>query len=260
MRFRVRHVMTPHPECVRIVERAGRLFDLLSSSTHHGFPVIVRDAKTGPTFFQGIILKKQLAVILKARDWSTEKPVPFRRTPDDDDEVSTSSCLSYHDLERSYPRYPTASKDFVVDNVDRQAWVDLSPYVNATPFVLQEEAPFVRAYRLFRSCGLRHVVVLDHWNRVKGILTRRDLLEEHCERRFRMAKRGEPELGLYPASRKLGPLQPRARHRQLSEAHSRRTERASQVHKMLLTVPLLDFTVTEDNDKIGEDVERGGIK
>ena len=33
-----------------------------------------------------------------------------------------------------------------------------------------------RAYTVFRVLGLRHLVVVDHLNRVKGILTRKDLL------------------------------------------------------------------------------------
>lgn len=33
-----------------------------------------------------------------------------------------------------------------------------------------------RAYILFRNMGLRHLVVVDEHNRVKGIVTRKDLL------------------------------------------------------------------------------------
>ena len=45
--LRVKHVMTRHPKCLRTVERAGVIFDILTNTTHNGFPVIVKDPKFG---------------------------------------------------------------------------------------------------------------------------------------------------------------------------------------------------------------------
>ena len=41
---------------------------------------------------------------------------------------------------------------------------------------VQETFSVERVYILFRSMGLRHLVVVDELNRVKGIVTRKDLL------------------------------------------------------------------------------------
>lgn len=41
---------------------------------------------------------------------------------------------------------------------------------------VQEALSLERAYILFRNMGLRHLVVVDEHNRVKGIVTRKDLL------------------------------------------------------------------------------------
>lgn len=41
---------------------------------------------------------------------------------------------------------------------------------------VQESFSVERTYILFRTMGLRHLVVVDDHNRVKGIITRKDLL------------------------------------------------------------------------------------
>ncbi|TDH74142.1 uncharacterized protein CCR75_002960 [Bremia lactucae] len=249
--LRVKHIMTAHPKTLRTVERAGVIFDLLLSTKHNAFPVIVEDPTFGSHFFAGIILRKQLNVLLSHRDFSFEKPKPFHRQPhpascysdkkrsesfrrsrSSDVEASGRTridqkllesplahnyCLSYQDMEVHYPRYPIPSrmhKDFraavhagrvagdefyTLQEEDRALWVDLTPYMNQTPYVIQEEAPFVRAYRIFRSAGLRHLVVVNRHNNVRGIITRRELEEEHCTRCFRLAKSIESD-EVYPIS------------------------------------------------------------
>eukprot|EP00879_Flechtneria_rotunda_P016612 GHRR01017382.1.p1 GENE.GHRR01017382.1~~GHRR01017382.1.p1 ORF type:complete len:460 (+),score=151.82 GHRR01017382.1:797-2176(+) len=54
--------------------------------------------------------------------------------------------------------------------------VDLTPYVNSSALRVQEAMSLERAYILFRNMGLRHLVIVDEHNRVKGIVTRKDLL------------------------------------------------------------------------------------
>eukprot|EP00882_Tetradesmus_deserticola_P012709 GHRQ01013468.1.p2 GENE.GHRQ01013468.1~~GHRQ01013468.1.p2 ORF type:complete len:174 (+),score=38.03 GHRQ01013468.1:298-819(+) len=54
--------------------------------------------------------------------------------------------------------------------------VDLSPYVNSSALKVQDTMSLERAYILFRNMGLRHLVVVDEHNRVRGIVTRKDLL------------------------------------------------------------------------------------
>ncbi|KAL7748363.1 hypothetical protein RI367_006325 [Sorochytrium milnesiophthora] len=50
-------------------------------------------------------------------------------------------------------------------------WAD---YANYSPHIVHEHCSAAKAYRMFRSLGLRHLVVVDHNNRVVGMLTRRD--------------------------------------------------------------------------------------
>ena len=46
--------------------------------------------------------------------------------------------------------------------------VDLTPYVNASAFSLRSDFSLERAYVLFRTVGLRHLVVTNKSNEVVG--------------------------------------------------------------------------------------------
>jgi len=54
---------------------------------------------------------------------------------------------------------------------------DLAPYVNASAFAVRDVFSLHRAYMLFRTMGLRHLVVTNADNHVAGVLTRRDLMD-----------------------------------------------------------------------------------
>ncbi|KAA0157273.1 hypothetical protein FNF29_00625 [Cafeteria roenbergensis] len=88
--------------------------------------------------------------------------------------------LPWSAMERGYPRYPTAEEARAgLSEEDLSCWLDLRPYMNATPYTVHARAPLMRGYRLFRSMGLRHLIAVNDAHDVVGILTRRDLLEEH---------------------------------------------------------------------------------
>lgn len=54
--------------------------------------------------------------------------------------------------------------------------LDLRPYINNSSLAVHESFSAERTYILFSTMGLRHLVVVDDHNRVKGIITRKDLL------------------------------------------------------------------------------------
>ena len=54
--------------------------------------------------------------------------------------------------------------------------IDLAEYINTSAVSVSEDFSVERAYMIFRSMGLRHLTVVDEMNRVKGILTRKDLM------------------------------------------------------------------------------------
>jgi chloride channel 7 len=50
--------------------------------------------------------------------------------------------------------------------------VDLRPYCNVAPYVISEGASAPRAYRLFRTMGMRHLIVVNERYQISGIITR----------------------------------------------------------------------------------------
>mmetsp|Transcript_25195 Transcript_25195/g.54838 ORF Transcript_25195/g.54838 Transcript_25195/m.54838 type:complete len:95 (+) Transcript_25195:1-285(+) len=70
-------------------------------------------------------------------------------------------------------------------DADRASYVDLGPYMNIAPLSVQEECSVWKAHLYFRTMGLRHLPVVDIYNCVRGIITRKDfmaLIEEEEER------------------------------------------------------------------------------
>ena len=60
-----------------------------------------------------------------------------------------------------------------MDSAAVQQVIDLRPYMNTSPTPIPETFSLDRAYRMFTQLGLRHLVVVDHHNHVKGIVTRK---------------------------------------------------------------------------------------
>jgi chloride channel 7 len=51
-------------------------------------------------------------------------------------------------------------------------------FINRSAHIVQEDFSLSRAYSLFTSMGVRHLVVVNELNRVQGIIARKDLAPE----------------------------------------------------------------------------------
>jgi predicted transcriptional regulator len=49
--------------------------------------------------------------------------------------------------------------------------------MHMSPYVVTENFRLKRAFELFRAMGLRHLFVVDSENKLKGLLTRKDLIQ-----------------------------------------------------------------------------------
>eukprot|EP00958_Prasinococcus_capsulatus_P002233 scaffold201_cov405-Prasinococcus_capsulatus_cf.AAC.57 len=61
----------------------------------------------------------------------------------------------------------------------RELRVDLTPFMNRAPLTIRADCSAARAHTIFRTLGLRHLVVVDGYNRAVGIITRSYVKGEH---------------------------------------------------------------------------------
>lgn len=167
MNMKAKQIMSDEVVCVRMRESVEYIVNILRSTTHNGFPVIDQadehNRKNGR--LRGIVLRSQLVVILKRslfeetkRFWETE--------------------ISIETFRNEYPRFPCI-KDIRISH-DKSAsnyTIDMEMFMNPTPYSINQLTSVPRIFMLFRSLGLRHLMVVDADNHVRGIITRKDFLK-----------------------------------------------------------------------------------
>jgi chloride channel 7 len=167
-------VMSAEVKCLRPVERAGVVYDLLRSCQHGTFPIV--DTASGGTLY-GTASRSMLCTLLKRRAFGNPDILDDYDNSDTLGPRRLSPLVQWDTIERAYPRYPTID-DVTMREPDRNCWLDLRPYANTAPYTINETASIQRTYRLFRTLGLRFLCVVNHNNQVVGIITRKDLLPE----------------------------------------------------------------------------------
>ncbi|XP_008286943.1 H(+)/Cl(-) exchange transporter 7 isoform X1 [Stegastes partitus] len=176
-----REVMSSPVTCLNRVEKVGTIVDVLSntSTNHNGFPVVVQVSGSDESGkLCGLILRSQLIVLLKHKVF-----VELARSR------LTRRKLQLKDFRDAYPRFPPIQSIHVSQD-ERECMMDLTEFMNPTPYTVPQETSLPRVFKLFRALGLRHLVVVDDENRVVGLVTRKDLA------RYHLGKHGLEELQL----------------------------------------------------------------
>uniref|UniRef100_A0A8C1W0U5 Chloride channel protein n=1 Tax=Cyprinus carpio TaxID=7962 RepID=A0A8C1W0U5_CYPCA len=157
-----REVMSSPVTCFNRVEKVGRIVDVLSntSTNHNGFPVV-------PGKICGLILRSQLIVLLKHKVFVERASSRLSQRK-----------LQLKDFRDAYPRFPPIQSIHVSQD-ERECMMDLTEFMNPTPYTVPQETSLPRVFKLFRALGLRHLVVVDNENRVVGLVTRKDLARYH---------------------------------------------------------------------------------
>lgn len=155
-------VMTKNVQCINRVEKVSTILDFLNGQPHSGFPVVDDDGT-----LRGFVLRSQLVVLLKHRMFYK----------DETDRLSLPELRQDHF--RALSPHWKNQKDFLqsllLSNNERDYLIDLTPFMNPSPYAVSLTASYPRMFKLFRGLGLRHLVVIDTKNKVLGIVTRKDL-------------------------------------------------------------------------------------
>ena len=162
-----RDVMARDVVVLSEVEQVGDLIGVLKGTKHNGFPIV------DGSYFGGLILRRQLVVLLHERVWQ----LAGGKAPP---QLSGDARLRF--VDSAIPQVDEAAVLNVrLSKAEREAKIDLRPYMDPSPYVCQELMSLRRVYRLFNEIGVRHLVVADGREHIVGIITRKDILPENIE-------------------------------------------------------------------------------
>nr|XP_020637813.1 chloride transport protein 6 [Pogona vitticeps] len=126
-----------------------------------------------PLTFHGLILRSQLVTLLVRGVCYTENQ-----------SSASQPRLSYAEMAEDYPRYPDIH-DLDLTLLNPRMIVDVTPYMNPSPFTVSPNTHVSQVFNLFRTMGLRHLPVVNAVGEIVGIITRHNLTHEFLQARLR---------------------------------------------------------------------------
>ncbi|KAK0407180.1 hypothetical protein QR680_019056 [Steinernema hermaphroditum] len=171
-----RRVMRKDVVAMERRERVGRVLQVLRETRHHGFPIVDRidPALPGSQYpeyghLKGLILRKQLITLISKRAFSIDR--------EGHQMVDDAGIVTLADFQDLYPRYDQCALNLEdkLHHSDLNCWIDLQPYIHPTPHRVPLNASLQSIYHLFRGLGLRYLAVVDDENRLRGMITRKDV-------------------------------------------------------------------------------------
>eukprot|EP00667_Euglena_gracilis_P001858 EG_transcript_1859 len=172
--FTVRHVMAQPVVTLCVKEEVKNIVAVLENTDHNAFPVVLRP---GSGVLVGLVTRSQLEIILAldesvlltdAESWLSQSSEP---------EWWYNKMLLIKDstfLKPLEERVPPLTPKVAA------ATISLAPYMNCSPYTVADTFSLSEAYLLFRTMGLRHLLVVNGHD-VVGIITRKDLLGQNIQ-------------------------------------------------------------------------------
>eukprot|EP00758_Cryptobia_borreli_P000967 Tbor_TRINITY_DN1819_c0_g1::TRINITY_DN1819_c0_g1_i1::g.23089::m.23089/K05016/CLCN7; chloride channel 7 len=169
--FSARNVMKSPVITLTPIMAVGNIIKILETSTHNGFPVISSNDDSGR--YQGLILRRQLEIIIWNTFWTrqTKEPCSYTRMRDIEDRLYSAGLSGVPYIKRSIGKM----------------FIDISTYIDYSAYCIQEATSLSRTYHMFCTLGLRHLVIVNRRNIVIGIITRKDLVADIILERVRGA-------------------------------------------------------------------------
>ncbi|KAI7836469.1 hypothetical protein COHA_009686 [Chlorella ohadii] len=188
----VRYVMAAPVVTLREQMRLGDVRDVLRKTRHNGFPV-VRDTPQGGVCVGLVVRDHLMKLLVEAvkRGTCQHLEVPFsdlNRQFVDASALESEAAQQMAVLEGR----PLTPAHFPNDPSLWDEPLDLTPYINTSAVRVPESFTLERAYILFSTMGLRHLVVVDEHNRVRGMVTRKDLLGYKLDEAVKRSRSGGP--------------------------------------------------------------------
>lgn len=146
---------------------------ILNRTRHNGFPIVdsqytsVENSTRSEGRVIGLILRQQLLVLLKYKTFKYPEP------------KTTKQFLTQLNYFRNEERNVLTTKDVKVKKKYFDTTINLSIYLNPSPYTAHMDMSISRVYMLFRSIGLRHIIVVNATNEAVGLVTRKDLAKFH---------------------------------------------------------------------------------
>jgi len=189
--FRAGDAMSSPAIVIHKIESVERLTHLVLDTPHGGYPVVTKTDKEDEVF-SGLISRNDILVLLSREDiFSSRENLSLN---EEDLDVNR---LDYYQMHQGYvrdaERLNAQLEHYAADSRYQGMYIDLSPYVNHSAPTVQESFSLHRTYIIFRTLGLRHLTVVDKRNRVKGIITRKDLMGFQMEERIHSVLHGTPQ-------------------------------------------------------------------
>ncbi|CAD6338820.1 unnamed protein product [Miscanthus lutarioriparius] len=159
----------PRVVTLQVIEKVSTVVEVLRSTPHNGFPVLDRP-RPGVSELHGLVLRSHLMAVLKKRWFLTEK----RRT----EEWEARERFSSTELAEKSGSINEVAVQLTPEELDM--YIDLHPFTNTTPYTVVETMSVAKAVVLFRTCALRHMLIIPKFQGpeitpIVGILTRQDL-------------------------------------------------------------------------------------
>jgi len=159
------------------VSTVAAVLRVLETTTHNGFPVVC-SAATSPRFVRGMILRRQLLVLLDERVWEQHEELPLS------DEVREAYVESFNDRHE----LKIAEINLADDAEALARSIDLRRFMDGSPLTVSAGTPLTRVYNLFNLIGVRHLPVLGEQMQLVGMITRKDTLPELIESKLASAE------------------------------------------------------------------------
>lgn len=164
--LKIRQIMSQPAVCVMLREKMDYIIWILQKYPHNGFPVVdhVQAGDRSSGRLCGFILRSQLILIIKRSYYEETK-----RFWEDD--------VSIEAFRNEYPRYPNLEDIHIhEDKTLKNYHINMKIFMDPSPYSVLQNTSVPKVFKLFRALGLRHLVIVNKKNRVKGILTRKDFI------------------------------------------------------------------------------------